>query len=122
MAGHKGRRPGVRGGRQIVHKVKVTQAEERRLQHAAAAAGVTPVRYMVEAALAGEGWTPSQRRVLAGEFARAKLTLAGVARNLNQLTAYAHAERRFMAGVERLLPAIEGAMERLDVAREELRL
>ena len=50
-----GRQTGVRGGRPITHKVKVTAEHEARLQREAAAQGVSVSRLLVEPAFGRGG-------------------------------------------------------------------
>lgn len=120
MAGHRGRQRGARGGRQIVHRVKLTHAHERELQHRAAAAGVTVARYMVEAALSRGGETPAAKRALRSEFLRAKAQVVGVARNVNQIAAVANGEGRLAAGADEITDVIYATVARLDAAVRRL--
>lgn len=121
MAGHRGRQEAVRGGRPIVHKVKVLEDQEARLQQMAATQGVTVSRLLVEATLGVESWTITQRRELIAELLRARRALAGVATNLNQIAHFCNSEQRFTGDAARLLPAIEAATDRMTAAVAELR-
>ena len=61
----------------------------------AARQGVSVPRLLVEAALAGDGWTPTQRRGLVRELLAARRDLAGLATNVNQLARWANTVERF---------------------------
>jgi hypothetical protein len=118
----KGRRERVRGGRHMVRKVRVTPAENGRLEQLAAGQAVSVPRLLVESALAEDGWTITQRRALIAEWDRAVRQLVGVATNVNQIAYHANAAERFPGVVAySTLPRIEDAIERLNAAVEGLR-
>src|SRR5512144_960559 len=103
----RGRQRGVRGGRVVAHKVKVTGEQEARLQGLAAEQGVSVSRLLVEAATAGDGWTPAQRRALVRELLAARRDLAGLATNVNQLARWANTVEQFPPEAAQRLPAID---------------
>lgn len=82
---HRTRRANVAGGRVTVHKVRTSPAEEELLTAKAAAGQVTIVRLLIESALADGGETPTERRRLLEDLFAARLELARVGVNVNQL-------------------------------------
>jgi hypothetical protein len=111
-----GRQAGVRGGRAIAHKVKVKVEQEARLQRMAAEQGVSVARLLVEATLAGDGWTPTQRRGVVRELLAARRDLAGLATNVNQLARWANTVERFPREALSRLERIDAAVAQLERA------
>jgi hypothetical protein len=105
----------------VKHTVKVTVEQEARLQQAAAAQSITVARLMVESALAGNGWTPTQRRALVRELLGLRRTIAGIGTNLNQLARWANASERFPRQAEDLIPDVRAGMSAVTAVAEELR-
>lgn len=116
-----GRQPRARGGRQVVRKVRVTVRDNARLEALAATQCVSVPRLLVEAALAGDGWTPTQRRALARELAAMRRDVEGIGTNVNQLARWANTTERFPRDAARVLDVIGAAVERLDGLVAELR-
>jgi hypothetical protein len=114
------RRANVRGGRQHAHRVLVTPEEEARLVQLAEAERVTVPRLLIEAALAGGGETPTQRRHAMVALFGLRRSLAGLATNVNQLATYANVSGRFPREADDVLPDIRRAVERIDAAIDEL--
>ncbi len=115
-----GRQERVRGGRVVRHVIKVTVADESRLQALAAAQRVSVARLLVESALAGDGWTITQRRALVSGWLAARRQLSGIAVNVNQVAHWCNREQAFTRDAERLVLEVERAVERLEAAVGEL--
>jgi hypothetical protein len=121
MAGHTGRQRDVRGGRRWAHQVKLTDAQERQLQRLARVAGVSPVRFMVEAALSSGRVTRAERRLIEGELVRLRGDHGRVGSLLNQLAHWAHVEQRFPGHVEDTLERLNRVEAAIDETLRELR-
>lgn len=111
-----GRQARVRGGRHVVRKVRVTAEQNAGLEQLAAAQGVSVPRLLVEAALAGDGWTPTQRRALVRELLAARRDLVGLATNVNQLARWANTVERFPREAADRLALIDRAVARIEQA------
>jgi len=71
--------------RPVIQKVKLTQAEREELRARASELGVSVPRLLVESALDGRSWTPSEWRLQLAELFELRRLLATVANNVNQL-------------------------------------
>ena len=80
---------------------------------------VTVPRLLIEAALAGGGETPTQRRHAMVALFGLRRSLAGLATNVNQLAAHANAMQRFPREADDVLPEIRRAVARIDAAIDE---
>jgi hypothetical protein len=116
-----GRQERLRGGRQVRHTVRVTGEQESRLRRVAAEQGVSVSRLLVETALAGEGWTPSQRRAIVRELGGLRRDVEGLGTNVNQIARWANATERFPHEAARVLDAIDRALADLEATVAELR-
>jgi mobilization protein MobC len=114
------RRANVSGGRQHAHRVLVTPEEEARLVQLAERERITVPRLLIEAALAGAGETPTQRRHAMTALFGLRRSLAGLAINVNQLAKQGNVTGWFPSEAERVLPEIRRAVERIDAAIDEL--
>jgi hypothetical protein len=114
------RRANVAGGRQHSHRVLVTPEEEARLVALAERQRVSVPRLLIEAALAGAGETPTQRRHAMVALFGLRRSLAGLATNVNQLAAHANATERFPREADDVLPDIRRVVDRIDQAIDEL--
>ncbi|MBS0592045.1 MAG: plasmid mobilization relaxosome protein MobC [Proteobacteria bacterium] len=115
------RRENVTGGRQHSHRVKVTPEEEAELVRRAELERVSVPRLMVEAALADErGETSSQRRSKMVMLFQLRRSVAGLARNVNQIAAYANATDEFPMQAYELMPQLRSTCVRIDAAIDEL--
>jgi hypothetical protein len=122
-AARQGRQVRFHGGRRVVRKVRVTAVENGRLAQLAAAQGVSVPRLLVEAALASDGWTPSQRRELVRQLLAARRDLAGLATNVNQLARWANTAGRFprdaaehVSRIDEAIAVVEQAVVGLEAA------
>lgn len=80
------RRPAEAGGRQIVHKVRVSDEEEKCLSARAQELGITVSRLLVEAALApATGEMHTERRNALALLFRLERLIANIANNVNQV-------------------------------------
>jgi Bacterial mobilisation protein (MobC) len=114
------RRANVSGGRQHAHRVLVTPEEEARLVQLAERERITVPRLLIEAALAGAGETPTQRRHAMTALFGLRRSLAGLAINVNQLAKQGNVTGWFPSEAERVLPEIRRAVERIDAAIDEV--
>src|SRR3954451_19473525 len=114
------RRANVAGGRQHSHRVLVTPEEEAQLVRLAEEQQVSVPRLLIEAALAGEGETPTQRRQAMVALFGLRRSLAGMAINLNQLAARANASDEFPREATAVLPQLRSAARRIDEAIDRL--
>jgi Bacterial mobilisation protein (MobC) len=112
-----GRRPAGRGrrarepvARAVVQKVKLTESERDQLRVRAGELGVTIPRLLVESALEGRSWTPSDRRVQLAELFETRRLLATVANNVNQLARAANisGDIALVGRLERTLGDVDG--------------
>ncbi|MEU9019213.1 plasmid mobilization relaxosome protein MobC [Actinomadura sp. NPDC048394] len=108
------------GGRQNVVKVLLTDEEKVRIAARAKVAGVSVQRLMIEAALAGDEQTASERRGLVDEFTGARRLVAAIGRNLNQLTRAANATGELPPELSATMHATAQALARLNAATERL--
>lgn len=87
------RQSNVAGGRPIRREVKLTESEDNALYFAAMEAGMTPARFLKEAALSRQrGITVKERHEVILEVFRIQRSLAAVGNNINQLAKRANAE------------------------------
>src|SRR3954447_6804543 len=114
------RRANVAGGGRHSHRVLVTPEEEAQLVPRAERERVSVPRLLIEAALAGVGETPTQRRQAMTALFGMRRALAGVAINVNQLAKQGNVTGRFPTEAEGVLPEIRRAVERIDAAIDEL--
>lgn len=114
------RQANVVGGRPARHEVRVSAHEEAALLAAAAAAGVSVPRLLVESALAERGETVTERRQLAAELFGAFRVLSGVANNVNQIAKVANSTGELVEQTSAVLAAVERATVRVDRLLEEL--
>jgi hypothetical protein len=109
------RRPGM--PRTIVHKVKVTSAQELELRHRAAEQDVTVSRLMVEAALRDEPAPvevdPVTRQAMAELFGLSRL-LGKMSTNLNQIARAANATGEVQAATVTAADATKRVAGRID--------
>lgn len=117
-------RPGARqrrlpGGRRHGIYVRLSDQELQTLEDRAAAAGVSVPRLLVEAALAGDAQTASERRALVVELLGARRLTAAVGNNLNQLTRVANATGEVPPELSATLHATARAIGRIDAVAGE---
>src|SRR3954449_6540352 len=89
------RRANVVGGRRHSHRVLVTAEEEAQLVTLAERERVSVPRLLIEAALAGVGETPTQRRHAMSALFGLRRLLAGLAINVNQLAKQGNVSGQF---------------------------
>ncbi|MEO3822771.1 MobC family plasmid mobilization relaxosome protein [Actinomadura sp. B10D3] len=77
-------------------------------------------RLLVEAALAGEAQTASERRAMVAEFLATRRLLARVSNNVNQLAAAANATGEVPAELRATMHAVARVTARLDASVAEL--
>lgn len=114
------RRANAPGGRPHQHMVRVTVEEEARLRLLAEGQAVTIPRLLVEAALAGGGETPTQRREAMTELFRIRRQLAGLTTNVNQIARAVNTDGRMPVGSAAALARIEDVVEKIDAAIDGL--
>jgi uncharacterized protein (DUF1778 family) len=78
------------GGRHRLLGVRLTEEEERQIRHRAQGAGLSAQRFVVEAALSGSTAAAAQRRQAQRDSERARLILASISNNVNQLAKWAN--------------------------------
>lgn len=109
------RRANVEGGRQHVHKVKVSPEEEAKLLQLAEAQGVTIPRLLVESALTtGTSETPTERKQGLAELFAIHRLLAHVSNNVNQIARHANAGDEFPADAASTLAHVRKLAFRID--------
>lgn len=117
------RRANVPGGRQHVHKLKVSPEEEAMLLLRAERRGMTIPRYVLEAALSPiEAETIDDRRKVMAEVFRAVRMLGAISNNVNQLARHANATGELPAELSATLTAAREAMRRADEALDRIEL
>src|SRR4051794_2597974 len=114
------RRANVAGGRRHSHRVLVTPEEEAQLVQRAERERVSVPRLLIEAALAGAGETPTQRRQAMTALFALRRSLAGGAININQLAKQANVTGPVPREADAVLPEIRRAVERIDRVIDEL--
>jgi hypothetical protein len=110
------RQPRQPGGRKNVVKVLLSDQERERLAGRARVAGVSVQRLLVEAALAGDAQTATERRGLIAEFAGARRLVAQVSNNVNQLARAANATGEIPAELSATMHAATRMIARLEAA------
>jgi uncharacterized protein (DUF1778 family) len=78
------------GGRHRLLGVRLTEEEERQIRHRAERAGLSAQRFVVESALSGSAAVAAQRRRAQRDAERARLILASISNNVNQLAKWAN--------------------------------
>jgi hypothetical protein len=117
------RRENVEGGRQHVHKVKVSPEEEGKLARLAGAQHVTIPRLLVESALASESSeTPTQRRQAMAELFALHRLLAAVSNNVNQIARATNATGEVQPETAVTLAKVREVAVRIDEAIDGLAL
>lgn len=109
MAITRARRTRIMGGRQVQVNVKLTEAEYQSVVARAIAAGLTVPSYLALSGLRPEGVAAGDAKAALINARGARRVLAGVANNLNQLTAKLHGTGE----VDPALPAVVAAVERV---------
>jgi uncharacterized protein (DUF1778 family) len=113
------------GGRHRLLGVRLTEEEERRIRQQAEGAGLSAQRFVVEAALSGSATAAAQRRRAQRDAERARLILASISNNVNQLAKWAntnHALPETFAAciddIRRATSAVTDTTQRLGAAFE----
>lgn len=114
------RRENVRGGRQHRHVVKVTPEEEALLLQLATAQGVTVPRLLVEAALAGDGESATQRRQVLSELFAVHRLLGALGNNVNQIAKATNATLETQPETAATLQAVRRSLQRVDATLDAL--
>jgi hypothetical protein len=114
------RQANAEGGRPHRHEVLATEEQEARLRQLADEQRVTVPRLLVEAALAQQGETPTQRRDTMTELFRLQRLLAGVANNINQLARAANSTGELPEQLGVTMAALRRTSERIDDAIDRL--
>lgn len=108
------RQPRLPGGRRHKHTVRLSDAEQEQVAARAIVAGVSVPRLLVEAALAGDEQTASERRAMVAEFLAVRRLLLAVSNNVNQLAKVANATGEAPPELAATLHAAARVMTRLD--------
>jgi len=114
------RRVRVSGGRPVQANVKLTEEEYQSVTARAVAAGLTVPSYLALAGLRPEGVTSADAKAALINARGARRVLAGVANNLNQLTAKLHATGELDEALPAVMAATERTMRRVDDAISEI--
>jgi len=104
------------GGRRHQVKVRLSEEEYAAVGARAAAARVSVPRLLVEAALAGDAVTASERRALISELLAARRMVAAMGGNLNQLARMANTAGQVRPEVTAAAEAAQRAADRLAAA------
>jgi hypothetical protein len=70
--------------------VRLTEVEEHQIRDRAESAGLSAQRFLVEAALSGSAAAAAQRRRAERDAERARVILASISNNVNQLAKWAN--------------------------------
>lgn len=116
------RRANAPGGRRHSHEVKVTAEEEAMLLQRALAERVTIPRLLVEAALAPQGETPTQRRELLAQLFTVNRLLGTIANNVNQIAKATNATGEWQTETAATLNAARRTMNRIEGTIDSLAL
>lgn len=108
------RRANTPGGRQHAHQVRVSAEEEAVLTRFAAEAGVPVPRLLVEAAVAQDKVTATDRRAILVALFELNRVVGGAANNLNQLAKHANATGNFPAGAFAVREQLRGLYPRIE--------
>lgn len=116
MAITRARRTRVAGGPQVRVNVKLTEEEYESVSVRAIAAGSTVPSYLALSGLRPEGVAAGDAKAALINARGARRVLAGVATNLNQLTAKLHSTGELDAALPAVLAAVDRVMARVDDA------
>jgi hypothetical protein len=116
MAVRRARRTRVSGGRQVQVNVKLTEAEYQAVAARAIASGLTVPSYLALAGLRPDGVATGEAKAALIDARAARRVLAGVANNLNQLTAKLHSTGEVDAALPAVVAAAERVMDRVEGA------
>ena len=108
------------GGRQVQVNVKLTEAEYQSVAARAIAAGLTVPSYLALSGLRPEGVAAGDAKAALINARGARRVLAGVANNLNQLTAKLHGTGEVDPALPAVVAAVERVMARVDDAIAEV--
>ncbi|MGH9089762.1 MAG: MobC family plasmid mobilization relaxosome protein [Acidimicrobiales bacterium] len=100
--------------------VRLSDAELDELRYRAEDAGVSPQRYLMEAALGGGTATAAARRRRVDEFGFLTRQLVRLGTNVNQLAKVANSTGQVPTGTSRALAAIERLVAQLAAATDRL--
>ena len=113
------------GGRHRLLGVRLTEEEDRQIRHRADGAGLSAQRFVVEAALSGSASAAAQRRRAERDAERARLILASISNNMNQLAKWANTNHVLpdtfgacIDDIRRATSAVAETMQRLGSAFE----
>ncbi len=110
------RRRRVEGGRSLVVKVRFTAAEFEAVAAAAAAEGLTVPSFLAVGALRPAGVAGADAKSALTNLVGVRRILAGVATNLNQLTAKLHGTGQLDPATGAVIEATERIMGRAEAA------
>jgi hypothetical protein len=108
------------GGRRHKYTVRLSDEEKVRVEARALVAGVSVPRLLVEAALADDARTLSERRALIAEFLGARRLVAAVSNNVARLAETSGSGAEVPRELAATLHAAARVMARLDAATEQL--
>lgn len=108
------------GGRRHKFTVRLSEQELQTVQDRAAAAGISIPRLMVEATLAGDAQTASERRAVVVELLAVRRLALAVGNNLNQVARVANATGQVPPELSATLHATARAIGRIDAVAEAL--
>ncbi|MDJ0322097.1 MobC family plasmid mobilization relaxosome protein [Pseudarthrobacter sp. PS3-L1] len=112
----KARRDNVEGGRKLVVKVWVTEAEKAALVVRAVQSNVTVPRLLFDSAFAEAGESATDRRNVAAELLGIRTLLGAVSNNVNQIARHANAMGEVPADAAATVEAVRRLMVRIDAA------
>lgn len=117
------RRANYDGGRQHVHKVRVSPEEEGQLARLALRQQVTIPRLLVESALSLDAReTPTERKQIIAELFRVHRYLAAVSNNVNQMAKATNVTGELQEDLLQTLAAVRRTAERIDDLVDRLSL
>ncbi len=102
------------GAREYAHKVKVTAEEEAVLTRLAEQAGVSVPRLLVEAAVAQDRLTATDRQQILTQLFQLNHVVGGAANNLNQLARHVNATGEFPAAAVALREQLRWLYPRIE--------
>jgi hypothetical protein len=110
----------VAGGRPVQVQVTFTVEEYQAVVARAAAAGLTVPSYLAVTGMRPEGVDAADAKSAVTNLSGTRRVLAGVANNLNQLTAKLHSTGELDESLPAVVEAVERLARRVDAAVEQV--
>src|ERR1035437_1638519 len=102
------------GGRHRILGVRLTEEEESQIRRRADECGLSAQRFLVEAAMSGSATAATERRRAQRNAERARLVLASISNNVNQLAKWANTNHAMPADLDGLIHDLGRAIESVE--------